>query len=140
MKKRTFVLMTAAITTGLMVLALAPAYAENDDTETANSSVSITYKKKKSKFVGAVRSDSDRCVGNRSVKVYKILRDGSHKALDTVKTSASGSWSLKARRVRGKYGATVTPKSITLDSGVDKYGVSWKHVLQCRPASSTLKV
>jgi len=140
MKKRTFALLTAAMTTGLMVLSLAPAYADHDDTQTANSSVSMTYKKRAGKFVGAVSSGHNRCVGNRSVKVYKIRRDGSHNDLGTVKTARDGSWSFVSGKVFGKFGATAAPKTITLESGVDEYGVVWKHILKCGSGSDTVKI
>lgn len=118
-----------ALVVGVSLLAsMAPAQAHEDSSETAGSTITMDYKPRKEKFVGSVTSGRAKCVGGRTVKLFKA-RTGKFVAKTT--TNSTGGWSIAVDKRSGKYYSKVTAKSYTLDSGVDGYGDAWIHELFC---------
>lgn len=139
MKKSIGSLTVLALSAGLVLAALAPAFAHDDETTTAGTTVNMSYKATRHKMVGLVVSKENKCVGDRKVKVYKITRKGKS-PVGSAKTDLTGLWKVSLASAGGKYGATVVPKDITLDSGSDKYGNLWEHVLECTAGTTSLKI
>ena len=129
-----------ALVAGLLVAAVAPAFASGDHTATAETTTTIAYKALKDKMVGRVASTRGACVPERRVKVYKITRKG-RVPIGSATTNAEGRWSVPLENANGRYGARAVFKTITLDSGSNAYGDLWKHVLECKSGrSAPLKV
>ena len=140
MNKRIALATTLALSAGLLIAALAPAHAHHDNAGQAGTTLEMVYKARKDKFVGTVSSAADKCVGGRTVKVYKIRKDGTRKPLGSAKSSSAGVWSVPVADAHGLYGAKVAARSVTLDTGVDEYGNLWVHTLDCSARSTKLKV
>ena len=139
MKKRIGSLTILALVAGLVVTALAPAFASGDNTATADTTVTMRYKARKDKMVGRVASVREACVPKRRVRVYKITRRGKV-AIGSAVTNAEGRWRVPLANARGKYGARAVSRTITLDSGSNGYGDLWKHLLECKSGKTTVRV
>jgi hypothetical protein len=138
-KKSIGPLAVLALSAGLLFAAIAPAFAHDDETTTAGSTVSMNYKAAKHKVVGLVVSTDSRCASDRKVTVYKVTRRG-RTPVGSAKTNDAGLWRVSLASASGKYAARVAPKSITLASGSDQYGNLWEHVLECASATTSLKI
>lgn len=138
MNKKISTVVVAALSTGLLVTGLAPAFAHQDGLATAESSITMAYKARKDKMVGTVSSTRAQCASDRTVKVYRIRQNG-RTMIGTATTNAEGRWQVPLTKADGRYGARATLKSVTLDSGSDSYGNLWKHLLQCTVTKTVLK-
>lgn len=140
MKKSIGSLTILALAAGLLVTAMAPAFASGDQTATAETTTTIAYRPRTDKMVGRVASTRNACVPERRVKVYKITRKG-RVPVGSATTNDEGRWRLPLADAQGRYGARAVRKTITLDSGSNAYGDLWKHVLECKSGrSAPLKV
>ena len=133
-RMRSVAVALCALVLGASLIAGAvPASAHEDSTETARSKVSMVYKARKAKFKGLVTSSRDRCVGGRTVKLFKARNNA---LVGKTTTSASGSWAIRAKKNTGKYYSKVIAADYTLESGSDAYGNVWVHELLCFGAKS----
>jgi hypothetical protein len=95
----------------------------------------MVYKARKAKFAGLVSSGRDRCVGGRTVKLFKARNNN---LVGKTTTSSTGRWSIAAKKNTGKYYSKVLSAGYTLATGVDSYGNAWAHELTCYGAKSTI--
>lgn len=116
-----------------MIATVAPALAHDDTSSSAGSAVNMVYKARKAKFVGTVSSANDKCVGGRTVKLFKA-RTG--KLAGKTTTAAGGGWSISAPKNSGKYFSKVVAADYTLNTGQDSYGNVWVHDLFCNSDKS----
>lgn len=126
----------ALVLGGSMFAVVVPAFADSDEESSAGSQVTMTYKFKKQKFVGAVSSNNAKCLGDRVVKLFKA-KNG--KLAGKTRTNDAGGWSIAADKNSGKYYSKVIASEVTLKTGQDKYGRAWVHVLNCGGAKSDVE-
>jgi hypothetical protein len=69
--------------------------------ERSSRSLTIGYSAKRDTFKGKLRSSEERCQRGK-VEVFKVKR-GNDRKVGADQTAASGRWSVKERKARGKY-------------------------------------
>lgn len=81
------------------------------DTEQHSTRTELKYTDRandaKDKFHGKVTSSSNKCVGDRAVKVFRVKKDGTTDRVGGDSTDGEGLWKVPAKDAKGKYFVTV---------------------------------
>ena len=130
----------AALASGALMLTgvlAGNAFGHHDNEDTARTSIDMIYKSAKGKFVGTVDSGRERCLGGRTVGLFKARNDD---RVATAHTNDSGGWSIAVRKNTGRYYSKVSAETYVLDSELDEYGeLLWEHLLTCTGGKSDVK-
>jgi hypothetical protein len=87
-------------------------------TFSSDTTVTINFKRRRSKFVGRVNSDFDECEAGRRMVLYKVVPGfGTGKKTGKGRSKANGTYSIRERRANGKYFVSAKPKQVTTTAG-----------------------